>query len=60
MGIFGCWGAEPTAGGLAAGPGGGQGGGASLLRYRRLKLPILAFSHVTSNMKVKFSFWALR
>ena len=22
--------------------------------------PILAFSHVTSNRKVKFSFWALR
>ena len=38
MGSFGGLGAEPpTAGGLAGsrGPGGGQGGGASLLRYRR-------------------------
>ena len=40
MGSFGGLGAEPpTAGGLAgsraAGPGGGQGGGAPLLRYRR-------------------------
>ena len=35
--------------GFGAGPGGGQGGGAPLLRYRR-KSSMLAFSHVTSNI----------